>query len=48
MMLSNSDPRSVDADDDFFDVLFSDFNIHRVNARRSINSDGSGEDLSRK
>ncbi len=42
LMLSNSDPHVTDEDDDFFDDLYSDFNITRVNAIRAINSDGRG------
>jgi DNA adenine methylase len=37
-ILSNSDVRNVDAANDFFDVLYSNFKIQRVEARRSINS----------
>jgi DNA adenine methylase len=40
VMLSNSDPKNSDATDDFFDILYSDFTIHRIQAARSINSDG--------
>ena len=40
-MLSNSDPHNTDPDDDFFDDLYKDFNIERVKARRSINSNGA-------
>ncbi|MFH1538001.1 MAG: DNA adenine methylase [bacterium] len=40
-MLSNSDPKSVDPKDAFFDALYSDFNIHRVHAARMINSNAS-------
>lgn len=36
LMLSNSDPRNEDANDDFFDVLYKDFNINRVLANRMI------------
>ena len=39
LMLSNSDPHVTDAADDFFDDLYEDFNIHRVVANRTINSD---------
>lgn len=39
-MLSNSDPKNLDEKDEFFDDLYSDFNIKRVYARRSINSNG--------
>ena len=37
-ILSNSDMKNLDSDNDFFDDLYSDFNIKRVSARRSINS----------
>ena len=39
LMLSNSDPHVTDGADDFFDDLYDDFNIRRVAANRSINSD---------
>ena len=42
MMLSNSDPRNSNSEDDFFDELYSEYNIKRIMARRSINSVGSG------
>ena len=42
LMLSNSDPKNTDEDDDFFDRLYSQFTIHRVSAIRAINSDGGG------
>ncbi|HBC89478.1 MAG TPA: modification methylase [Lentisphaeria bacterium] len=38
LMLSNSDPKNSDPDDDFFDDLYSGFNIHRVPVPRFINS----------
>jgi len=41
MMLSNSDPKNADPDDDFFDNLYSGFNIHRVPVPRFINSKAS-------
>ena len=41
-MLSNSDPHVTDEEDDFFDDLYSDFTIRRVEATRAINSDGGG------
>lgn len=41
-MLSNSDPRSVNPADDFFDKLYGDYRIVRVDARRAINSKGDG------
>lgn len=37
-ILSNSDVKGKDINDNFFDDLYSDFNIQRVNARRSINA----------
>ena len=37
-MLSNSDPKNNDDNDDFFDTLYSNFQISRINAKRSINS----------
>ena len=35
--MSNSDPKNVDPDDDFFDDLFADYDIQRINAKRRIN-----------
>jgi DNA adenine methylase len=37
-MLSNSDVKGKDVNDTFFDDLYSDYYIYRVNARRSINA----------
>jgi DNA adenine methylase len=37
-LLSNSDPKNTVTDDEFFDELYSDFQIDRVFARRAINS----------
>ncbi|MCX7928972.1 MAG: DNA adenine methylase [Patescibacteria group bacterium] len=37
-ILSNSDVKSKNEKDNFFDELYSGFNIERVNARRNINS----------
>lgn len=42
VMLSNSDPRSSNPDDDFFDVLYRDFTIHRVQATRMVNARATG------
>lgn len=44
LMLSNSDPKNIDIEDNFFDNLYNnpDFNIKRVEAKRSINSKGNG------
>lgn len=37
-ILSSSDVKGKDINDNFFDDLYSDFNIRRVDARRSINA----------
>jgi len=42
LILSNSDPKNEDENDNFFDVLYSDFIIDRVLAKRMINSKSSG------
>ncbi len=39
VLLSNSDPKNTNADDEFFDELYSGFRIDRVTANRAINSD---------
>jgi len=38
-ILSNSDVKGKNANDNFFDELYADFNIQRVDAKRSINAD---------
>ena len=40
-ILSNSDVKSANPDDNFFDELYKDYQINRVLARRNINSKGS-------
>lgn len=42
VMLSNSDPKNTNSQDDFFDKLYEGFNVQRVNANRMINSSGAG------
>jgi len=42
LMLSNSDPKNIDPDDDFFDTLYAAYRVDRVPAMRMINSDGAG------
>jgi DNA adenine methylase len=37
VILSNSDPKNVDPEDDFFDDLYADYDIQRINAKRKIN-----------
>lgn len=39
-LLSNSDPKNENPEDNFFDDLYQQFTIKRINARRNINSDG--------
>lgn len=41
IMMSNSDPKNVDFKDDFFDDLYSWGHLHRISARRSVNSDST-------
>ncbi|MDY0404664.1 Dam family site-specific DNA-(adenine-N6)-methyltransferase [Virgibacillus sp. 179-BFC.A HS] len=41
VMLSNSDPKNNDISDNFFDNLYEEFHIQRVNASRRINSKAS-------
>jgi DNA adenine methylase len=38
LMLSNSDPKNENMDDDFFERLYAGYSIHRVLASRAINS----------
>ncbi len=38
IVASNSDPKNTDADDNFFDDLYSSFEIERVSASRMVNS----------
>ncbi len=44
-ILSNSDPKNEDETDNFFDDLYKDFTIDRVQAKRSINSNGKKRGL---
>lgn len=41
LILSNSDCKGKNADDDFFDTLYQDFFIERVYAKRSINANAT-------
>ena len=41
-VLSNSDPHNVNVNDNFFDDLYTNFNIHTISATRAINSNASG------
>lgn len=40
VLLSNSDPKVIDEDDNFFDDLFRDYTIDRIQAKRMINCNG--------
>lgn len=40
IMLSNSDPKNENPNDNFFEENYSRFNIERVNAKRNINCNG--------
>ena len=42
VLLSNSDPKNVNPEDKFFDELYKDYDIQRVNASRMINSNANG------
>ena len=42
VMVSNSDPKNTDPNDEFFDNLYSGFHIRRVPANRMINSKATG------
>lgn len=44
-ILSNSDPKNEDENDNFFDDLYKDYTIERVQAKRSINSNGKKRGL---
>ncbi len=41
LMLSNSDPKNTNQDDNFFDDLYKDFNVERIFAKRMINCQGN-------
>jgi len=38
LMLSNSDPKNEDPNDNFFDELYEDYHLYRIKANRMINS----------
>jgi DNA adenine methylase len=41
MLMSNSDPKNQDMEDDFFETAYAGYRIERVKASRSINSNSS-------
>lgn len=42
ILLSNSDPKNVNPEDNFFEELYSNYKIHKVSATRMINSKSEG------
>lgn len=42
VVVSNSDPKNHDVEDNFFDNLYAENNIERISANRMINSKGGG------
>ena len=42
LMLSNSNPKNVNEEDTFFDVIYNGFVINEVSAKRMINSNAKG------
>lgn len=40
LMLSNSDPKNENPNDDFFENIFNDYKFYRVSANRAINCNG--------
>lgn len=45
LMLSNSDPKNENPDDNFFDELYGKFYINSIKAKRAINSNGERRGL---
>ena len=42
VVASNSDPQNTDENDMFFDDLYKNYSIKRIQAKRMINSKGNG------
>ena len=42
LMLSNSNPKNTDENDDFFENIYNGFNINEVSAKRMINANAKG------
>lgn len=40
VLVSNSDPKNIDKEDDFFDTLYEAYDIKRISAKRMINCNG--------
>ena len=41
VIMSNSDPKNENKDDNFFDDIYAEYTIDRVYAKRSINANGA-------
>ena len=42
LMLSNSNPKNTNKEDNFFEEIYKEFNINEVLAKRAINANGNG------
>ena len=42
LMLSNSNPKNTNKEDNFFEEIYKEFNINEVFAKRAINANGNG------
>lgn len=42
LMLSNSNPKNTNKDDDFFEEIYKGFNINEISAKRMINANAKG------
>lgn len=40
LMLSNSDPKNENPEDNFFEIVYKNYNLHKVHASRAINCNG--------
>lgn len=47
VIISNSDPKNINIDDNFFDELYQQYNISRVDAKRMINCNSEGRGVIR-
>ena len=41
-MLSNSNPKNTNRDDNFFEEIYKGFNINEISAKRMINANAKG------
>ena len=42
LMLSNSNPKNTNKEDNFFDEIYKGFNINEISAKRMINANAKG------